>query len=109
MNALIDRKCTSCKAGTLPLKGDSLNQIAELLDGGWQVVKQHHLEKEFEFKNFLEALEFTNRVGDLAEQEGHHPDIYLTWGKVRLKIWTHVADGLTESDFILAAKVNALG
>jgi 4a-hydroxytetrahydrobiopterin dehydratase len=71
-------------------------------------VKEHHLEKEFQFKDFREALDFTNRVGALAEAQGHHPDIYLTWGKVKLTIWTHKIDGLTESDFIMAAKADAL-
>ena len=71
-------------------------------------MKDHQLEKEFRFKDFREALAFTNRVGELAEAQGHHPDIYLTWGKVKLTIWTHKVDGLTESDFILAAKADAL-
>jgi 4a-hydroxytetrahydrobiopterin dehydratase len=72
------------------------------------VVADHHLERRFPFKNFRQALAFTNRVGALAEAEGHHPDIYLAWGKVDLKIWTHTIDGLTESDFILAAKIDRL-
>ena len=74
----------------------------------WRTVDQHHLEKEFTFKDFREALVFTNEVGELAESQGHHPDIYLTWGRVKLSIWTHKIDGLTESDFVLAAKVDAL-
>ena len=72
------------------------------------MVDQHHLERRYDFKNFRQALAFTNRVGGLAEEEGHHPDIYLAWGRVDLKIWTHTIDGLTESDFILAAKVDRL-
>jgi 4a-hydroxytetrahydrobiopterin dehydratase len=72
------------------------------------VVSDHHLERRFAFKDFRQALAFTNRVGALAEEEGHHPDIYLAWGKVDLKIWTHTIDGLTESDFILAAKIDRL-
>ncbi len=74
----------------------------------WKVVDNHHLEKEYLFKNFRDALEFTNRVGEAAEEMGHHPDIYLSWGKVRLLIWTHKVDGLTEKDFTLAAKCDAL-
>ena len=71
----------------------------------WRAVQEHHLEKEFRFKNFREALDFTNRVGDLAEEQGHHPDIYLARGKVRLTIWTHKIAGLTESTRLdLAAK-----
>jgi 4a-hydroxytetrahydrobiopterin dehydratase len=78
------------------------------LGGGWRVVEEHHLEKEFAFKDFREALAFTNQVGELAEANNHHPDIYLTWGKVRITLWTHKIDGLTESDFVLAAKVDGI-
>ena len=90
------------------MRGTELTRLAHELKGGWQVVNEHHLEKEYEFKNFREALEFTNRVGELAEEQGHHPDIYLAWGKVKLTIWTHKIDGLTESDFVFAAKVGRL-
>jgi len=72
------------------------------------VVDEQHLEKEYRFKDFRTALTFTNRIGELAEAQGHHPDIYLSWGKVRLAIWTHKINGLTESDFILAAKADIL-
>ena len=75
-----------------------------MLGGGWILVEDHHIEKEFRFRNFRWALEFTNRIGEIAEREGHHPDINLSWGKVRLTLWTHVARGLTENDFIVAAK-----
>jgi 4a-hydroxytetrahydrobiopterin dehydratase len=78
------------------------------LGGGWSCVDEHHLEKEYRFKDFRQALAFTNRVGELAESVGHHPDIHLAWGKVRLTIWTHKVDGLTESDFVLAAKADRL-
>jgi 4a-hydroxytetrahydrobiopterin dehydratase len=71
------------------------------------VVDDHHLEKEFTFEDFKSALEFTNRVGEIAEAEGHHPDIFLTWGQVVLKIWTHSVKGLSENDFILAAKADS--
>ena len=74
---------------------------------GWQVVDGHHLEKTYRFADFGEALAFTNRIGAVAERQGHHPDIHLTWGKVGVSIWTHKIDGLTESDFILAAKFDA--
>ena len=72
------------------------------------MVDEHHLEKEYRFRNFREALAFTNKVGEMAEAQGHHPDIYLAWGKVRLTVWTHKIDGLTESDFVFAAKADAL-
>ena len=83
--------------------------LAQQLAGGWLVINQHHLEKEFKFPDFRQALAFTNRVGELAEQQNHHPDIYLAWGKVKLTLWTHKIDGLTESDFVFAAKVNQVG
>jgi 4a-hydroxytetrahydrobiopterin dehydratase len=76
------------------------------VDNGWRVIDEHHLEKEYRFKNFREALDFTLRVGELAEAQNHHPDIFLSWGKVRLTVWTHKVDGLTESDFIFAAKTD---
>jgi 4a-hydroxytetrahydrobiopterin dehydratase len=108
MAALAEKECIPCKGGIPPLKGKDLDQLAQQLDGGWQVMNEHHLEKEYKFKNFLEALDFTNRVGQLAEAQGHHPDIYLAWGEVRLTIWTHKIDGLTESDFVFAAKADRL-
>jgi 4a-hydroxytetrahydrobiopterin dehydratase len=91
-----------------PLRGENLENIHTQLNGNWMVIDEHHLEKEYVFKNFRQALAFTNQVGELAEAEGHHPDIYLAWGKVKLMIWTHKIDGLTESDFIFAAKVDEL-
>ncbi len=78
------------------------------LGNDWQVIKGHHLEKEYSFQNFAEALAFTNKVGALAEEIFHHPDIFLTWGKVKIRIWTHKIDGLNEADFIFAAKADAL-
>jgi 4a-hydroxytetrahydrobiopterin dehydratase len=108
MSALADKQCEPCKGGTPPLKGQNLAKLAKELGGGWQVVSEHHLEKEYKFKDFRDALAFTNRVGDLAEHQGHHPDIYLAWGKVKLTLSTHKVDGLTESDFVLAAKADRL-
>ena len=103
---LVARSCVPCRGGVPPLKGAPVQVLADKLGGGWQVVNEHHLEKEYRFKNFKEALAFTNVVGEIAEREGHHPDIHLAWGKVGLTIWTHKIDGLTESDFVLAAKVD---
>jgi 4a-hydroxytetrahydrobiopterin dehydratase len=108
MATLAQRECVPCKGGTPPLKGRAAAELAGQLSGGWRVVDEHHLEKEYSFHNFREALDFTNRIGELAEAQGHHPDIYLAWGKVRLTIWTHKIDGLTESDFVLAAKADQL-
>jgi len=90
------------------LKGQELVRLARELGGGWQVVEERQLAKEYKFKDFREALGFTNKVGELAEAQGHHPDIFLAWGKVKLTIWTHKVNGLTESDFVLAAKADKL-
>lgn len=101
---LANKTCKPCQGGVPPLKGKDLRQLAERLDNGWQVVDDHHLEKEYSFKDFREALDFTNRIGAVAEEQNHHPDIFLTYGKVRVQMWTHKIDGLTESDFVFAAK-----
>jgi 4a-hydroxytetrahydrobiopterin dehydratase len=106
MSELAKKECVPCKGGVPPLKGHDLTGLLEQLGNGWKIIDEHHLEKEYKFKNFREALDFTNRIGELAEAQGHHPDIYLAWGKVKLTIWTHKIDGLTESDFILAAKAD---
>jgi 4a-hydroxytetrahydrobiopterin dehydratase len=108
MTALAEKKCASCEGGTPRLEGAQLDELAKQLNSGWKVVKQHHLEREFKFKNFREALDFTNKVGELAEAEGHHPDIFLAWGQVKVTIWTHSVDGLTENDLVLAAKLDKL-
>lgn len=106
MNKLAQKTCIPCRGGVPPLQGEAVAQLFAELSEGWKVVDDHHLEKEYTFPDFRQALSFTNRVGELAEKEGHHPDIYLAWGKVKLVIWTHKVDGLTESDFILAAKAD---
>lgn len=107
MNELSKKHCVPCQGGVAPLKGDPLKKLKEKLVG-WTVIDEHHLEKEYVFKNFKEALAFTNKIGAIAEEEGHHPDIFLSYGKVKVEIWTHKINGLTESDFILAAKCDAL-
>jgi 4a-hydroxytetrahydrobiopterin dehydratase len=103
---LAEKECKPCKEGTTALKGNALKELKSQLPSGWKVVDEHHLEKEFKFKDFKQALDFTNRIGEIAEEEQHHPDIYLTWGKVRIETFTHKVDGLTENDFILAAKMD---
>jgi 4a-hydroxytetrahydrobiopterin dehydratase len=108
MSDLASKECVPCKGGVPPLAGDELRELQDRLGGGWHVVDGHHLTKIFEFKNFRQALDFTNRLGELAEEQGHHPDIHLSWGKVGVEIWTHKIDGLTESDFVLAAKTDRL-
>lgn len=107
MNELATKECVPCKGGVPPLKGQDLRKLLEQLGNGWRVVQEHHLEKEFTFKDFREALAFTNQIGEIAEAQNHHPDIYLAWGKVKVTIWTHKIDGLTESDFVLAAKLES--
>lgn len=107
MNELATRKCEPCEAGTSALKGTELRRLfARISD--WNLVNEHHLEKEYRFKDFREALDFVNRLGEVAEEEGHHPDIFLTWGKVKVTLWTHSVGGLSENDFILAAKADQL-
>ena len=107
MSELASRECVPCRGGVPPLKGDEIQDLLTKLDQ-WSVVSEHHLIKVYKFKDFKESLAFVNRVGELAEQQGHHPDICFGWGRVEVTIWTHKIDGLTESDFILAAKIDAL-
>ncbi len=103
---LAEKKCRACTGDEPPLKGEALRQLHDQLGEGWKVVDEHHLEKIYTFDDFRQALDFTNRLGEIAEDEGHHPDIFLAYGKVKLQIWTHKIDGLTESDFIFAAKAD---
>jgi 4a-hydroxytetrahydrobiopterin dehydratase len=104
---LESRSCQPCEAGTPALKGEDLRRFYGQL-GGWTMIHEHHLEKEYRFKDFLEALGFVNRLAEVAEREGHHPDIFLAWGKVKVTLWTHSIGGLSENDFILAAKADAV-
>jgi len=107
MSELAAKTCVPCRGDTPPLKGDGLLLLgAQVPD--WQVIEEHHLRRGFRFKNFREALLFVNRVGELAEQQGHHPDVTFGWGYADVTVWTHKIDGLTESDFVFAAKVDAL-
>lgn len=107
MSSLANKECIPCKGGVPPMQGDEIRQLLAQLNG-WGAEKDHHLVRTFTFPDFKTALAFVNRVGDLAEREGHHPDLYLAWGMVRVEIWTHKINGLTESDFILAAKIDRL-
>jgi 4a-hydroxytetrahydrobiopterin dehydratase len=103
MSSLADRSCIPCKGSVPPLTRTQSEPLLAQLEG-WSVVADHHLEKRYTFENFADALAFVNRVGAIAEEQGHHPDIELGWGRAGLRIWTHKIDGLTESDFVLAAK-----
>jgi 4a-hydroxytetrahydrobiopterin dehydratase len=107
MSELAQKECVPCKGGVPPLRGQAIQDLLSKLGPNfWRVIDEHHLEKEYTFPDFVSALAFVNRVGETAEEQGHHPDVYLSWGKVRLKIWTHKIDGLTESDFVFAAKAD---
>ena len=108
MTDLAQQECIPCEGGVPALQGDEIVRYQKQLASDWQVIDAHHLLKEYQFKNFVEALAFTNQVGQVAEAEGHHPDIALAWGKVGIKIWTHKIDGLSVSDFILAAKIDRI-
>lgn len=105
---LANKKCIPCAGGVPPLKGEELNNLFKQLDSGWKVVEEHHIEKEYDFPDFVSALKYVNTLGEVAENEGHHPDIHLSWGKVKVILWTHKIDGLTESDFVFAAKADAV-
>jgi 4a-hydroxytetrahydrobiopterin dehydratase len=104
---LARNECVPCKGGVAPLKGDALADLKGQLGNDWQLIDEHHLEKVYTFPDFRQALDFTNHVGEVAESQNHHPDIRLSWGKVKVIIWTHKIDGLTESDFFFAAKCDA--
>ena len=102
---LADQTCVPCKGGVPPLKGAALDSLKAQLPG-WDVIEEHHLHKTFPFPDFQKALDFVNRAGAIAEEQGHHPDILLGWGKAEITTYTHKIDGLTESDFVLAAKID---
>lgn len=104
---LSEKTCVPCRGGVPPLRGSELDSLSSQIKD-WTVVSEHHLTKQFKFSDFASALDFVNKIGAVAEDQGHHPDLYLAWGKVEVKLWTHKIDGLTESDFIMAAKIDDL-
>jgi 4a-hydroxytetrahydrobiopterin dehydratase len=106
MSELAQKSCKPCEEGGSALKGEALRELYGQLQNGWTMANEHHLEKEYRFKDFREALDFVNRLGEIAEREGHHPDIFLAWGRVKVTLWTHAVGGLSENDFILAAKAD---
>ena len=107
MSNLADRHCVPCRSAVPPLKGDQLAPYAEQLPD-WKIIDEHHITKTFRFPDFKAGLDFVNHVGAVAEEEGHHPDLGLEWGKVEVRIYTHKISGLTESDFVLAAKIDKI-
>lgn len=104
MSELSKKKCVPCTVGTPPLSGNELQRLFNELEEGWKLVEEKQIEKSYRFKDFKGALAFVNDIGKIAEEEGHHPDIELTWGKVKVTLWTHKISGLSESDFVMAAK-----
>ena len=104
---LAEQECKPCRGGVPPLSAAEASGLLEQLDR-WEIVDGHHLTKTFSLTDFAAALSLTNRIGNVAEQQRHHPDLHLSWGKVRVDIWTHKIDGLSESDFVLAAKIDAI-
>ena len=107
MSDLAKKNCVPCRGGVAPLSAGEIKPLLRQLQN-WEIVDSHHLLRVFPFPDFQKALDFVNKVGQVAEQQAHHPDLLLTWGKVEVKIWTHKIDGLTESDFILASKTDQL-
>ncbi|MEC4673276.1 MAG: 4a-hydroxytetrahydrobiopterin dehydratase [Nitrospirota bacterium] len=104
--SLADNQCVPCRGGVPQLERPKVQELLAQLDQGWGLNPEGHIERMYEFTNFAEALDFVNKVGAIAEQEGHHPDLFLAWGKCKVEIWTHKIKGLTESDFYLAAKAD---
>jgi 4a-hydroxytetrahydrobiopterin dehydratase len=107
MSDLASKTCVPCRGDVPALKGAELQSLSHQLRN-WEVVNEHHIHRIFKFPDFVKALAFVNRVGAIAEEQGHHPDILLTWGKAEITSWTHAVNGLTESDFILAAKIDRI-
>lgn len=108
MSDLASRECIPCRGGVPPLEGEELTKYENQLGNDWKVVDGHHLEKTYKFKNFREALDFTVKLGELAEEVNHHPDICVGWGKVAVTLWTHKIGGLNEADFVWGAKADRL-
>ena len=106
--SLTDRECIPCKGGVAPLRGKNLVKLHEELGSNWEIISSHHLERTFNFDSYADAVNFTNEVARIAEDQGHHPDIYLGYSEVKVQVWTHKSDGLTDNDFVFAAKVNQL-
>jgi 4a-hydroxytetrahydrobiopterin dehydratase len=111
MRALLNKTCVRCEGGLLPVDISEIHKYQKKVDG-WDITKDEkknfYLNKKFNFKNFLESQNFINKVGEISENEGHHPDILFGWGYAEIKITTHAIEGLSENDFILAAKIDSI-
>jgi 4a-hydroxytetrahydrobiopterin dehydratase len=104
--SLADNKCVPCRGGVPPMELTRAKSLLAELESGWKLNDVGHLERSYEFRNFMDAMNFANRVAEIAEAESHHPDLHIAWGECRVEIWTHKIDGLTDSDFYLAAKAD---
>ena len=108
MEKLSNQKCIPCEVGGEPLKVEEIAQVLPQLENKWQVKDDKRLEREFKFKNFIKAIKFVNKVAELAEAEGHHPNLHIHYNRVSIELWTHAVGGLSVNDFIVAAKINKL-
>ena len=109
MPELADQECVACTSDDDPLTGEEIAALSEEIETDvWAVVDEHHLEGTYEFEDFRDALEFTYEIGELAEEEWHHPDIELSWGEVVVEMWTHKIDGLHKTDFVMAARMDRI-
>ena len=106
--SLADEECEACKSDDEPLTEPEYTGYLSEIDNAWEVIDDHHLEGAYPFDHFRDALEFTYEIGELAEEEWHHPDIHLQWGEVRVKMWTHKIDGLHKTDFVMAARMDRI-
>ena len=105
---LTSKKCVPCEGGTPPLTEDKVNELLSQVDSSWELFENKKIKLKLKFKDFVEAMAFVNKVADLAEEEGHHPDIHIYWNKVNLDLWTHAIGGLSDNDFIMAAKIDKI-
>ncbi len=105
---LAQKKCTPCEGGARPLEGEAIGRYQTMLAGSWEVSENKKIRKEFTFKDFVGSIAFVNKVAAIAEEEGHHPDLTIMYSKVRVELWTHAIGGLSENDFILAAKIDEI-
>lgn len=104
-----ESECQPCTQAVLPITGDDLTPLLAKISPKWRLIDDHHIENDYTFKDFRAALDFANRVGQIAEELNHHPDLHVSWGKVRVTTWTHKVNGLTQGDFALAARIDTLG
>jgi 4a-hydroxytetrahydrobiopterin dehydratase len=108
MRDLAEQTCEPCRGGVPPLSPAQREPLLAQLDPGWKIVDGHHLSRSYSFANFVDGLAFVNRVAEVAEEQGHHPDLLLRWGEVRVDVWTHKINGLHQADFVLAAKCDRI-